>query len=572
MIHRLKDVGLKLKPTKCRFVQHELEYLGHIVSREGLKTNPRLVTAVQDFPLPRTVRDIKRFIGLASYYRRFMLNFARLTRPLHLLTRKGAGHVAATRPSERLTTAPVLTLSRLHPRFCPGQHQSDQKVHPVTCASRALSNAEQRYAVTELETLAVVWGICHFHHYLYGNVVTVFTDHTAVKAVLETPNPSAKHARWWSRVYGRGVKEVKIVYCPGHENRNADALSRHPQLPAPSVGIGEDEVQVFPMDCVGKVTVEQEQANDSPHGGPDPVEVATTDTVTAETGLRQEGVEGPEITRSPKQLASVGLESAHSTLAGEHQGGEAVATLSEVMTTPIRPELQRIEKCCLQSLEMILREIIATGMKCSPNILPPTLPIGSSPLRGLSESIADASNRAEVEVPTIHTLVPQEELRTQSVGGRGVGTEATGLSSQADIEDQTLVTNTRTLDSVESPNCNDTTRTAGHSPPVTDIPEHETAEDEEGKVSVRETQHDSQVPKDDAEEDFLALSSNLELDVSTVPQKMSGRSCRSSSMLNLHRSPTLGTMNHITLTTLGLNRGGPRDQRDSRVCREWKVD
>ena len=550
VIHRLKEVGLKLKPTKCRFVQHELEYLGHIVSREGLKTNPRLVTAVQDFPLPRTVRDIKRFIGLASYYRRFILNFARLARPLHLLTRKGVIFVWSCRCNEafsalkeRLTTAPVLAYPDFTRDFVLetdasiqglgavlGQHQNDQKVHPVAFASRALSNAEQRYAVTELETLAVVWSICHFH-YLYGNVVTVFTDHTAVKAVLETPNPSAKHARWWSRVYGRGVKEVKIVYRPGHENRNADALSRHPQLPAPSVGIGEDEVQVFPIsaegrkDCV-EVTVEQEQANDSLHGGPDALEVATTDTVTVETGLRRVG--GPEITRSPKQLASVGLENAHSTLAGDttvHQGGEAVATLSEVRTTLIRPELQRMEKCCLQSLEMILREIIATGMKCSPSILPPTLPIGISPLRGLSESIADgtadavatqASNRAEVEVPTIHTLVPQEELRTQSVGGRGLGTEATGLSSQADIEDQTLVTSTRTLDSVESPNRNDTTRTAGHSPSVTDISEHGTAGDEEGKVSVRETQNNSQIPKDDAEEEFLALSSNLVLDVSTV--------------------------------------------------------
>ena len=115
VIHRLEEVGLKLKPTKCRFVQHELEYLGHIVSREGLKTNPRLVTAVQDFPLPRTVRDIKRFIGLASYYRRFILNFARLARPLHLLTHKGAIFVWSCRCNEafsalkeRLTTAPVL--------------------------------------------------------------------------------------------------------------------------------------------------------------------------------------------------------------------------------------------------------------------------------------------------------------------------------------------------------------------------------------------------------------------------------------------------------------------------------
>ena len=89
-----------------------------------------------------------------------------------------------------------------------------------------------------------MWAISHFHHYLYGNSVTVFTDHTALKAVLETANPTAKHARWWTRVYGRGVKNVKIVYRPGRENSNADALSRRPLLPAPAVGIAEDEMQV----------------------------------------------------------------------------------------------------------------------------------------------------------------------------------------------------------------------------------------------------------------------------------------------------------------------------------------
>ena len=128
-----------------------------------------------------------------------------------------------------------------------GKYQEDRKLHHTAYASRALSTTEQRYGITEMETLAVVWAVSDFHHYLYGNRVTVFTDHTAVRAVLETSNPSAKHARWWSRVYGRGVREVEIVYRPGRQNKNADALSRQPQLPAPTVGIAEDEVQVYPI-------------------------------------------------------------------------------------------------------------------------------------------------------------------------------------------------------------------------------------------------------------------------------------------------------------------------------------
>ena len=98
------------------------------------------------------------------------------------------------------------------------QLRDDGSLHPVAYASRSLSGAEKRYAITELETLAVVWAISHFHAYLYGNDVTVYTDHSAVKAVLETPNPSAKHACWWTKVYGSGVHKIKIFYHPGKES------------------------------------------------------------------------------------------------------------------------------------------------------------------------------------------------------------------------------------------------------------------------------------------------------------------------------------------------------------------
>ena len=74
------------------------------------------------------------------------------------------------------------------------QYQDDQKLHPVSYASRALNAAEKNYGISELEILAVVWAISHFHHYLYGN--TVYTDHTAMKAILEMSNPMGKHARW----------------------------------------------------------------------------------------------------------------------------------------------------------------------------------------------------------------------------------------------------------------------------------------------------------------------------------------------------------------------------------------
>ena len=104
------------------------------------------------------------------------------------------------------------------------QPQEDGKLHPVAYASRSLAPDECRYGITELETLAVVWAITHFHYYLYGHFVTVHTDHSAVKAVLETANPSGKHARLWTKVYGTGFRDIRIMHRAGRLNLNADAL------------------------------------------------------------------------------------------------------------------------------------------------------------------------------------------------------------------------------------------------------------------------------------------------------------------------------------------------------------
>ena len=109
---------------------------------------------------------------------------------------------------------------------------------------RALNPQERNYGITELKTLAVVCATTHFRHHWYGNAVTVYTDHTVVKAILETANPTGKHARWWTRVYGAGVKDVKIVHRARRENTNADALSRSPQAQTPAEGIAEGEIQV----------------------------------------------------------------------------------------------------------------------------------------------------------------------------------------------------------------------------------------------------------------------------------------------------------------------------------------
>ena len=267
VMKRLEEVGLKLRPTKYRFACEEVEYLGHVITPKGLKPNPRLIAAIREFPVPSSIPDVRRFLGLASYYRRFIPRFVKIAQSLYQLTCKGASFSwpedrcsAFENLRTRLSEAPVLAYPSFEEDFTLetdasiqglgavlSQPQEDRKLHPVAFASRALNPQEKNYAIAELETLAVVWAVTHFHHYLYGHQVTVYTDHGAVKAVLETPNPLGKHARWWTRVYGSGVKEVQVVYRAGKENTAADALSRSPQAAAPVKGIAEDDFQIAAM-------------------------------------------------------------------------------------------------------------------------------------------------------------------------------------------------------------------------------------------------------------------------------------------------------------------------------------
>ena len=126
-----------------------------------------------------------------------------------------ASETAFTTLKDKLVSPPVLAYPRFGEWFTLetdasiqglgvvlSQKQADQRLQPVAYASRALNPTERNYSVTEQETLAVVWSITHVHSYLYGGDVTVTTDHSAVKPVLEAPNPTGKHTHWWTRVYG----------------------------------------------------------------------------------------------------------------------------------------------------------------------------------------------------------------------------------------------------------------------------------------------------------------------------------------------------------------------------------
>ncbi len=217
VLQRLREAGLKLKPAKCHFLQKRVEFLGHVVSEDGISPDPRKVEAVQNFPRPENLKTLRSFLGLASYYRRFVQGFSAVAYPLFALTHKDAPFVwtqaceeAFERLKELMTGAPLLAYPDFTRDFLLetdasgeglgavlAQRLEDGAVHPIAFASRTLQNHERNYGVTELEALGVVWAVKHFRPYLYGHKCEVFTDHEALKSLLNTS--------WQARQVGSSV-------------------------------------------------------------------------------------------------------------------------------------------------------------------------------------------------------------------------------------------------------------------------------------------------------------------------------------------------------------------------------
>ena len=243
VLQKIRDEGYYIKPRKCHFGTHTMEYLGYVVEGTGIKVNPRLVQDVIKFPTPTNPTDVRSFLGLTGFYRRFIKNYATLSKPLRELTTKDAAFEWG-KPQEKafrilqnkICTAPILVRPDMSKRFylatdaCKfglgavlSQHDDEGREVVVAYASRSTIGTEQHYDATKLECLAAVWATKHFRHYLLGREFALITDHWALKWLFNHPNPDGLLARWCMKMQ---EYNIKIIHRPGKKHQNADAMSR----------------------------------------------------------------------------------------------------------------------------------------------------------------------------------------------------------------------------------------------------------------------------------------------------------------------------------------------------------
>ncbi len=240
---RLNKFGLTMKLEKCKFCKTKLVFLGHEVSMDGIRPNPKKVSAIEKILPPIDLTGLRRFLGLTTFYRKFIPEYSKKAEPLNNLLRKanvykwdGKCQEAFALLKKCLMEAPVLKYPDYSKPFTIHTDaskiglgailcQTDEmnKEHVIAYASRTINKHERNYSITELECLAVVWAIQYFKVYIYGRKFLVYTDHKALKWLLDLPEPSGRLARWVIKLQEH---DMEIKYRVGKENSDADALSR----------------------------------------------------------------------------------------------------------------------------------------------------------------------------------------------------------------------------------------------------------------------------------------------------------------------------------------------------------
>ncbi|UYV65911.1 hypothetical protein LAZ67_3005874 [Cordylochernes scorpioides] len=215
----LRKAGLTLNLSKCRFAYEELLLLGHVVSKEGITPDPEKIASIKDFPALKTIKNVRAFLGLCSYYRRFIKEFSKIAYPLQILTQV-LTHYDPNKPIGLHTDASDQGLGAVLIHV-----EDNGRERPISYASRTLQKAETNYSTTEKECLAIIWAIGKFRPYLYGRKFIVYTDHHSLCWMAKAKKLSGRLARWSLELQ---AYDFTINYKSGKTHLDADGLSRCP--------------------------------------------------------------------------------------------------------------------------------------------------------------------------------------------------------------------------------------------------------------------------------------------------------------------------------------------------------
>jgi len=245
VLQRLREYNLTAKPTKCQFGMHECIYLGHVIGNGQVKPDPKKIAAVRGYPMPRTKKEVRSFLGLTGYYRKFIGNYARLAMPLSDLTKKSLPDKVNWSPEcgeafealkKALCESPILQNPDFSKPFLLQTDASDRGVgavlsqkdvegvdRPIAYYSKKLLPRESKYSTVEKECLAIKLGIEAFRVYLLGRRFTIQTDHRSLIWLNKLKEKNARLTRWSLSLQDYSFD---VVHRAGSANGNADALSR----------------------------------------------------------------------------------------------------------------------------------------------------------------------------------------------------------------------------------------------------------------------------------------------------------------------------------------------------------
>lgn len=247
----LKKNQLHVARDKCEFARTSISFLGHTIDQEGIHPDPHKIDLIKNWPTPKNQSELRSFLGLANYYRKFVLGFSKLAHPLTRLTGKQVPWTwskdeqnAFNQLRTKLTSAPVLKCPDPEKPFyiffdasstvavgaVLSQLDEQQNLHPVAFESRKLTSAEANYPVHEIECAAFVHALRSWRHYLDAARFYVFTDNSSLRSIHTNENLSSRQIRWMAEIQ---QYQFTIEHIPREKNTVADALSKYPQQRTP---------------------------------------------------------------------------------------------------------------------------------------------------------------------------------------------------------------------------------------------------------------------------------------------------------------------------------------------------